>query len=148
MTGGSGSSALAERAGKNAQKRCAERRCAEMISRLTLQQKVEAVFNHINLGTTDHNVLKRQILMTAEFAFKYPVGTGIATLKMGKAALRRGTYVPKKVFNQNILFRVDPELRGKDIVEFIKRSIINLGVESGKSYYTIFKQFYKIFTKF
>ena len=59
----------------------------------------------------------------------------------GKAALRNGTYVPKKRFNQNILYRVDPELRGKDIVEFLKRSIINLGVESGKSYRTIFDQF-------
>jgi hypothetical protein len=141
MTGAGGSSGLAERAGKEAQKRCAERRCAEMIRRLSPQQMAEALFNHINLSSTDHKVLQRQILMTADTAFKYPVGTGIAKISAGKAGLRKGTYIPKKVFNQNILYRVDPELKGKDIVEFLKRSIINLGVESGKSYRTIFNTF-------
>ena len=142
MTGGSaGSSEVAERVGKAAQIRTARRRCKSMISNLTKKQKVEAVLLHVNLGSTDQNTLKRQILMSAEFAFKFPVGSGIPAISKGKMALRSGRYVPKKVFNQNLIYRIDPELKGKDIAEFIKRSVINLCVESGKSYRTIFQQF-------
>jgi hypothetical protein len=126
--------------GLAAQKKIAQNNINSLIEGLSMKQKVEAVLIHLQLDSSNKKVLKRGLMFRQRNTFKYPVGNGIASVIPGKAALRNGTYVKKKTFNEHRNY-IMGDLGGSNIVEFLKRSIIKLSVESGKSYNAIFKQF-------
>ena len=73
-------------------------------------------------------------------AFKYPVGNGIPTVDQGRHPFSQGIYLEKQVFEEHRKFTLS-DLNGKNIVEFIKRQLINLSVDSGKSFLTICSRF-------
>lgn len=68
--------------------------------------------------------------------FKYPVGNGIPNVVPGRHAFSTGSYIKKKLFEEHLTFNLS-DLNGKNVIEFIKRSIIKMSVESGKKYLSI-----------
>ena len=107
-----------------------------MISNLTMQQKIECVLIHLKLNNLNLNVLRRGLMARQRNTFKYPVGNGIPNVVPGRHAFATGSYVKKNVFEEHLTFNLS-DLNGKNVIEFIKRSIIKLSVESGKKYLSI-----------
>lgn len=122
-----------------AQWKGAQARVAEIISQLTRRQRLEAVLQHLGLDTQDAASLRRKLMFTGKNNFKYPAPFCNPAPGNSKSSIRKGYYLGIKNFEESRSYAIGDA--ANDIVEFVKKQILNMSIESGKQLRAIFDQF-------
>jgi Ca2+-binding EF-hand superfamily protein len=121
------------------QKRVAEERIQRFVSALTPQQCVESLIWHIGLATSDFAELRRVLQSFGKGTFAYPIGFGIAEGPRGKGNTLGGPMAfPGKKTHHSLK---KARLGNHTPASWIKRTIIEMAMESGKDLKFIFQQF-------